>query len=97
MKDKFPNAIEYPSELAMEFLKRRQYRKSIDEYKKITERWPNKAMKEKFFFGVALYLSKTVNTTDQTGLQYSDLCIFMLLIRKISTLGVKITFPEIPT
>ena len=58
MKSKFPNALEYASELAMEYLKRRQYRKAVNEYELIIRRWPNKALKEKVLLGLILHLTK---------------------------------------
>ena len=61
MKVKFPNALEYASELAMEYLKRRQFRKAVNEYELIIKRWPNKALKEKVLLGLILTLTKKVN------------------------------------
>ena len=61
MKAKFPNALEYASELAMEYLKRRQFRKAVNEYELIIKRWPNKALKEKVLLGLILTLTKKVN------------------------------------
>ena len=64
MKAKFPNALDYASELAMEYLKRRQYRKAVNEYEMIINRWPNKALKEKVMLGLVLHLTKKDKEVD---------------------------------
>ena len=54
MKSQFPNAFEYTSELAYEYMKERQFIKAIEEMKAILIRWPQKAGKEKVLIAIAL-------------------------------------------
>ena len=54
MKSQFPNAFDYASELAYEYLKQRQFTKATDEFKAILSRWPQKAGKEKVLLAIAL-------------------------------------------
>ena len=54
MKSQFPNAFDYASELAYEYLKQRQFTKATDEFKAILSRWPQKAGKEKVLLAISL-------------------------------------------
>ena len=65
MKKKFPNSMEYSSNLALEYLKRRQYSKAITELSHIVERWPSqKSSKEKVLLQLALKWTE-MSTTDE--------------------------------
>ena len=52
MKSQFPNAFDYASELAYEYLKQRKFTKAIDEMRAVLNRWPQKAGKERVLMGI---------------------------------------------
>ena len=78
LKDKFPNSIEYPSELGFEYLQRRQYRKAIEVYKQILERWSSRALKENLLLGVAMHLSKKYSKAEVDALFQTPLKTSMI-------------------
>jgi aspartate beta-hydroxylase len=64
MRDKFPNAIDYPSELALMYLYNRQYHKAADTLRDITVRWPGKSDKEKALLGLTLSWMNNLNDSN---------------------------------